>query len=260
MVSPVLEPERAVTHVAELDAQRDATADEVKEQDATLPLSREPDGIHVVEQCALQVQDVLPVSPCAIRDAGPDGILNGSPELDEIPFAGGTRVGEALPNAIGSAVVPWDEIPVAKAWPSIHLEVACPLVRFLMESVAIRYGSQAREIPWAKFDVFLSLSATRLLATNVVPEPFWLLLLSDSAFRCVLRRQLRPVWLSRVFAGVRRSPWHTRCDRRVPPAHAAFAPALVRCDARSSRFSPSPLDRAGYRPGHRCKPRDLSSQ
>ena len=45
LVSPVLEPVRAVTHVAELDALRGATADEAKEQDATLLLSREPVAI-----------------------------------------------------------------------------------------------------------------------------------------------------------------------------------------------------------------------
>ena len=157
LVSPVLEPVRAVTHVAELDALRGATADEAKEQDATLPLSREPDATqhgsaelvailsepdatHVVEQRALQVRDALPVLPCATRGAGQTRIRNGSPELDEIQFAGGTRFAEASPIAIRSEVVRWCEVPVAKAWPSIHLEVACSLVRFLMEPVAIRYG------------------------------------------------------------------------------------------------------------------------
>lgn len=155
-----------MTHVPELDALRGATADEAKEQDATLPLSREPvaipsevlvvtrhgspelvatlsaepDATHVVEQRAVQVRDVLLVLPRATRGAGPVGILNVSPELDEIRFADGTLCGEALPTAIRSAGVPWCEVPVAKAWSSIHLGGACSLVRLLTEPGAIRYG------------------------------------------------------------------------------------------------------------------------
>lgn len=151
LVCPVLEPVRAVTHVPELDALRGAT-DEAKEQDATLPLSQEPvaipsevlvvtrhgsaepDATHVVEQRAVQVRDVLLVLPRATRGAGPVGILNVSPELDEIRFV------EALPTAIRSSGVPWCEVPVAKAWSSIHLVGACCLVRLLTEPGAIRYG------------------------------------------------------------------------------------------------------------------------
>jgi hypothetical protein len=179
-----LEPVRAVTHVQELDALQGATADEAKEQNATLPLSRElvaipsaeldathvveqralqvpdallvlpratlplsrelvatlseaPDATHVVEQRAPQVRDVLLVLPRVTRGAAPAAILNVSPELDAIlsvePDA--TRGAEALPNAIRSAVVPWCEVRVAKAWSSIHLGAACSLVRFLMEPV-----------------------------------------------------------------------------------------------------------------------------
>lgn len=115
-----------------------------------------------MEQRAIQVRDVLPVLPCATRGVGPVGIRNGSPELDEIQFEGEPRFAEELPIAIRSAVVRWCEIPVAKAWPSIQLEVECSWVRFLMEPVAIRYGSQACEIPWTEFDVFRSLWVTRL--------------------------------------------------------------------------------------------------
>ena len=118
-----------MSHVAERDALRGTTADEPKEQDATLPWSREPDATpsevpdvtqhgsaelvailsepdatHAVEQCALQVRDVLPVLPCATRGAVPVGIQNGSSELDEIQFAGEPRF-EELPIAIRSAVV-----------------------------------------------------------------------------------------------------------------------------------------------------------
>ena len=169
-VSPVLEPVRAATHVAELDALRGATESEATEQDATLPESREPDETHAVEQRAIQVRDVLPVLPCATRGAGPVGPRNGFPELDETQFAGEPRFAEALPIAIRSAVVRWCEVPVAKAWPSIHLEVACSWVRFLMEPVAIRYGSQACEIPRTKFDVFPSLWLTRFSTMNAAPE------------------------------------------------------------------------------------------
>jgi hypothetical protein len=282
-----------VTHVAELDALRGAPADLAKEQDATQPVSPElvaipsevpdatqrgspelvatlsvkPDATHVVEQRAVQVRAAFLVLPRATRAAGLVGILNGSPELDAIlsvePDA--TRGAEALPTAIQSAAVPCCEVAVAKAWSSIHLGAACSLVRFLMEPVrflmepvAIHCELQAYEIPQAQFDVFLSPSVTRL-SMNVAREQFWLRLLSDSS-RSVPRRQIRPVWPSRACAGVRHSPWHTMCDRRVPPAHAPFAPVWAQCDARSSRFSQSKLARAGYRPVHRCRPLDLSSR
>ena len=223
-------------------------------------LSAEPDAIHVVERRGLRVRDALLVVSYATRGAGPAGILNESPELDELQFADGTRFAEPLLIAIRSAVVRWCGVPVVTTWPSSHLEVACFLIRCATVPVATRYGLQACEIPQAACDVVLSLSVTRFLAMNVAPEQFWLRLPSDSSLRCVRRWRIRPVWPSRACAGGRHSPWHTMCDRRVPPAHGAFAPVWVQCGARSSRFFPSGLDRAGYRRVHRCKPRDLSSQ